>query len=42
MFFYLGFAIDSGVVLQEEVSHLRVAIVAGHVQRRVTHLREGE
>ncbi len=37
---YLGFAIDSGTVLQQEVCHLCVAIVTGNVQRSVTHLHE--
>lgn len=39
-FFYLGFAIGSGLVLQQEVCHLCVAVVTGHVQRSVTHLHE--
>ena len=37
---YPGFAADSGLVLQEEVRHLEVAIVTSHMQRSVTHLLE--
>lgn len=42
VFFYLGLAIDSGMVVQQEVCHLCIAIVTGHVQRSVTHLHEGK
>lgn len=35
---YLGFAIDSGMVVQQEVCHLRISIVASYMQRSVTHL----
>lgn len=40
VFVYLCFAIDSCMVLQQEVCHLCVAIVTSHVQWSVTHLSE--
>lgn len=42
MLFYLCFSIHSGMVLQQDVCHLCVAIVTGHMQRCVTHLQEEE
>lgn len=35
---YLGFAIYSGMVVQQEVCHLCISIVASYMQRSVTHL----
>lgn len=35
---YLGFAIDSCMVLNQEVCHFCIAIVTGHMYRCVTHL----
>lgn len=38
---HLSFAVEPGVVLQQEVGHLSVAIVTGHVERSVAHLQRG-
>lgn len=39
-FIYLGFGIDFSLVLQEEVHHLYIAIVTGHMQWRISHLNQ--
>lgn len=42
---YLGFSVDLGLVFQQEVDHLHVAVVTGHMERSVTQLwtnRKGE
>lgn len=36
---YLGFSVDLGLVFQQEVDHLHVAVVTGHMERSVTQLR---
>ena len=36
---YLGLGVDLCLVLKQEVDHLDVAIVTGHVKRSVTQLR---
>lgn len=38
---HLSFAVEPGVVLEQEVGHLGVAIVTGHVERSVAHLQGG-
>lgn len=38
---HLVFSVESGMVLQQEVCHLCVAVVTGHVQRSVSQL-DGE
>lgn len=38
---YLGFAIDSCMVWNQEVCHFCIAIVTGHMYRCVTHLSGG-
>lgn len=37
---HLSFAVEPGVVLEQEVGHLGVAIVTGHVERSVAHLQQ--
>lgn len=35
---YLGLSVDLGLVFQQEVDHLHVAIVTGHMERSVSQL----
>ena len=37
---HLGFPIDPRMVLQQELRHLHVTVVTGHVQWSVTHLQK--
>lgn len=37
---YLGVGVDLGLTLQQEVDHLHVAIVTGHMEGAVSQLKE--